>query len=111
MKLAALATVVKKAYRNGEIDTAIAEAFAAVPEERQTQVWQEMNGQPRHADHVRKIIARGWIDASHALFDVSAMPEQTVSQDLFCERLLVERQIHQLGAGLLDHFPHAGHLV
>jgi ParB family chromosome partitioning protein len=92
MKLAALATVVKKAYRDGKIDTAIAEAFAAVPEERQTQVWQEMNGQPRHADHVRKIIAHGWIDASHALFDVSAMPEQTVSQDLFGERVLVERQ-------------------
>jgi len=93
MKLAALSELVKTAYRGGEIDTATAEAFAAVPEQRQEQIWQEMNGHPRHAEHVRNIIANGWIDASHALFDVSAMPELAVSQDLFSERVLIDRQV------------------
>ena len=50
MKLAALAPVVKTAFRNGEIDTAAAEAtFAAVPADRQMQVWKEANGQPQAA--------------------------------------------------------------
>lgn len=92
MKLAALAEVVKVAYRNGEIDTGTAEAFAAVPEERQTQIWQEMNGHPRHAEHVRNVIANDWIDAKYALFDVAALSESAVSRDLFSERVLVERQ-------------------
>jgi ParB family chromosome partitioning protein len=93
MKLATLAEPVKTAYRGGEIDTSIAEAFAAVPEERQEEVWQELHGRPRHAEHVRNVIAHGWIDASHALFEVSALPAGTVSSDLFSERVLVERQV------------------
>ena len=91
MKLAALAEVVKEAYREGAIDTATAEAFAAVPEERQMEVWQEMNGHPRHAEHVRNIIAHGWIDATHAIFDLSTLPPAAVSRDLFSQRVLVER--------------------
>jgi ParB family transcriptional regulator, chromosome partitioning protein len=92
MKLAGLAGEVKAAYRAGEIDTAVAEAFAAVPPDRQLQVWQDTGGHPRHAEHVRNVIAHDWLDASHALFDVSALPESVVSRDLFCERVLIERQ-------------------
>jgi len=92
MKLATLHDVVKFAYREQTINTEIAEAFASVPPERQAEVWQEIGGAPRHADHVRNVIANNWIDASHALFDLAALPEATVSRDLFSERVLVERR-------------------
>ena len=46
MKLATLAEPVKAAYRQGEIDTATAEAFASVPPDRQLEVWQEFGRQP-----------------------------------------------------------------
>jgi ParB family transcriptional regulator, chromosome partitioning protein len=91
MKLASLASVVKAAYREGQIDTATAEAFAGVPEDRQAQVWQETGGHPRHADHVRNIIASAWIDAGHALFDLGTLPAPAVSRDLFSEKVLIER--------------------
>jgi ParB family transcriptional regulator, chromosome partitioning protein len=44
MKLAALADRIKLAYRQGEIDTGTAEAFASVPPDRQLEVWQEIAG-------------------------------------------------------------------
>ena len=103
-KLASLAPVVKSAYRAGEIDTATAEAFASVPDGKQVEVWAELNGHPRHADHVRNVIAHGWVDARHALFDVSTLPEWTVSRDLFSETVRVERapfvaaQVEAMGA-------------
>jgi len=92
MKLATLAEPVKTAYREGKIDTATAEAFAAVPEERQLEVWTEVRGNPHHAEHVRNVIANTWIDAKDALFDLSQLPDSAVSQDLFGDRVLVERQ-------------------
>ena len=92
MKLATLAEPVKAAHREGTIDTATAEAFAAVPEDRQLEVWKELNGHPRHAEHVRNVIANAWIDATHALFDLSTLPELLVSRDLFGDRILVERK-------------------
>jgi ParB family chromosome partitioning protein len=93
MKLAGLAKVVKSALRQDEIDIGTAEAFASIPEDRQTAVWEEMNGHPRHAEHVRNVIHHAWIDAKHALFDLSTLPEWKVSQDLFAERVLVERDV------------------
>jgi len=48
MKLATLTEPVKAAYRDRSIDTATAEAFAAVPEDRQQAVWKELGGVPRH---------------------------------------------------------------
>jgi ParB family chromosome partitioning protein len=93
MKLAALADVLKKAYRDGTIDTGMAEAFAAVPEDQQLAVWRELRGQPHHADHVRNVIAHAWIDAKHALFDIATLPQDKVSRDLFEERVLVERTV------------------
>jgi ParB family chromosome partitioning protein len=92
MKLATLAKPIKAAYREDKIDTGTAEAFAAVPEDRQTVIWKELKGNPQHAEHVRNIIANSWIDASFALFDVSTLPLSVVSGDLFSERVLVERQ-------------------
>ena len=92
MKLATLAEPVKAAYRQGAIDTATAEAFASVPPDRQLEVWQEVGGNPQHAQNVRKVIAHAWIDAASATFDVSKLPEGTVSRDLFAERVLVERK-------------------
>jgi ParB family chromosome partitioning protein len=92
MKLATLAEPVKAAYRQGAIDTATAEAFASVPPERQLEVWQEVGGNPQHAQHVRNVIAHAWIDATSATFDVSKLPDTTVSKDLFAERVLVERK-------------------
>jgi ParB family chromosome partitioning protein len=92
MKLATLADPIKAAYRNGEIDTGTAEAFAAVPRDRQIEVWKELGGHPRDAQHVRAVIQNGWIDARHARFDVEALPEGAVSRDLFHERVLIERK-------------------
>lgn len=91
MKLSTLAEPVKKAHRAGEIDTAIAEAFAAVPEDRQLEVWKELNGNPRHPEHVRNVIANAWLDAKNALFDLATLPDSVVSRDLFGDRILVER--------------------
>ena len=92
MKLATLAEPVKAAHREGKIDTATAEAFAAVPTDRQLEVWKELNGNPRHAEHVRNIIANAWIDSTNALFDLSTLPESSISRDLFGDRVLIERQ-------------------
>jgi ParB-like chromosome segregation protein Spo0J len=92
MKLSTLAQPVKDAYRQGQIDTAMAEAFAAVPKDRQLDVWKEVNGNPRHAEHVRNVIAHAWIDSEHALFELSSLSDAVVSRDLFNERVLVERQ-------------------
>ncbi|HRK31342.1 MAG TPA: ParB/RepB/Spo0J family partition protein [Tepidisphaeraceae bacterium] len=92
MKLATLATPIKSAYRDGEIDTSTAEAFAALPEDRQLTVWKELNGRPQHAEHVKNVIAHEWIDVGLALFDWNLIPESSISQDLFAERVLVERQ-------------------
>ncbi|HEY4364927.1 MAG TPA: ParB/RepB/Spo0J family partition protein [Bryobacteraceae bacterium] len=91
MKLATLAGPIKAAYREGGIDTGTAEVFTSVPQERQLAVWKELNGHPRHADHVRNVIAAAWIDASHALFDVATLSPSVVSRDLFNERVIVER--------------------
>jgi ParB/RepB/Spo0J family partition protein len=91
MRLADLTGVVQSAYRAGEIDTATAEAFSAVPPDKQADVWAEVGGRPQHAAHVRNVIAHGWVDAAHALFDVSQLPDWTVSRDLFGDRVLVER--------------------
>ena len=93
MKLASLADVAQAAYRAGGIDTATAEAFAAVPTERPAAVWAEVGGSPQYAGHVRSVIAHGWIDAQHAMFDLSQLPDWTVSRDLFGERVLVERGV------------------
>ena len=92
MKLAMLADPIKTAYREGAIDTGTAEAFASIPADRQLEVWKEVNGHPRHAEHVRNVIAHDWIDAELALFDRSLLPESSVSSDLFSERVLIERQ-------------------
>jgi ParB family chromosome partitioning protein len=92
MKLSTLAQPVKDAYRQGQIDNAMAEAFAAVPKDRQLDVWKEVNGNPRHAEHVRNVIAHAWIDSEHALFELSSLSDAVVSRDLFNERVLVERQ-------------------
>ena len=93
MKLATLAEPVKAAYRQGAIDTATAEAFASVPADRQLEVWQEVGGNPQHAQHIRNVIANAWIDAASATFDVSKLPDTAVSRDLFAERVLVERKV------------------
>ena len=92
MKLATLAEPLKAAYREGKIGTGTAEMFAAVPEDRQLEVWKEVNENPRHAEHVRNVIANSWIDSKHAMFSLSALPASAVSNDLFGERVLVERQ-------------------
>jgi len=92
MKLASLAKPIKDAHRQGAIDTATAEAFAAVPEERQLEVWEELHGNPRHAEHVRNVIAHAWIDAENAEFDLAVLPETAVSRDLFGDRVLIERK-------------------
>lgn len=92
MKLAGLSKEVKEAYRAGAISTAVAEAFSSVPQEKQLQVWQETGGQPRHAEHVRNLIANDWIEAKIALFDIARLPMSAISGDLFSDRVLVERQ-------------------
>jgi ParB/RepB/Spo0J family partition protein len=91
MQLASLAAPIKKAYRSGEIDTAMAEAFASVPEDRQMQIYQELGGKPHSAEQIRQVIAHSWIEASKAMFDVSTLPDGVVRRDLFSEQVLIER--------------------
>lgn len=91
MKLAGLAEVVKTAFRRGEIGVGVAEAFAAVPEDRQKELWKETGGKPRHAQHVRNLIEHRWIPATHAAFDVASLDSGVVSHDLFGGNVLVER--------------------
>jgi len=88
-----LAEPIKAAYRQGAIDTATAEAFASVPPDRQLEVWQEVGGNPQHAQHVRNVIANAWIDAASATFDVTKLPDIAISKDLFAERVLIERKV------------------
>jgi hypothetical protein len=57
------------------------------------EVWQEVGGNPQHAQHIRNVIANAWIDAASATFDVSKLPDTAVSRDLFAERVLVERKV------------------
>lgn len=91
MKLAGLCGVVKAAYRAGEIDTATAEAFTAVPVARQEELWEQVGGKPRHADQIRNLTESDWIDARHALFDVESLPAEAISMDLFRESVLIRR--------------------
>jgi ParB family transcriptional regulator, chromosome partitioning protein len=91
MKLAGLAPLIKNAFRRNQIDIGTAEAFCAVPEDRQTEIWKELDGHPRGAEQVRRIIDAAWVDTSHALFDLDTLPELVVSRDLFGDRVLVER--------------------
>lgn len=91
MKLATLTETIKNAYRGNEIDTATAEAFAPLPEARQLEVWAEVSGNPQHASHVHNVIDNGWIDAKHALFDVTNLPDNVISRDLFNDRVMIER--------------------
>ncbi len=93
MKLAGLCPPVKKALRENRVTLAVAEAFCAVPVERQAKLWAELSGQPRDAKQVRAMIEHDWIDATHALFDVSTLEPSAVSQDLFGGSVLVERSV------------------
>jgi hypothetical protein len=93
MKLATLAEPIKAAYRQSSIDTATAEAFASVPPDRQLEVWQEVGGNPQHAQHVRSVIAHAWIDAAAATFNLATLPESAISKDLFGDKVLVERKV------------------
>ena len=91
MKLATLSDPIKTAYRANEIDTATAEAFAPLPAERQLEVWSEVHGNPQHARHVQNVIDNDWIDAKHALFDLTNLPDNVISRDLFNDRVMIER--------------------
>jgi ParB family chromosome partitioning protein len=99
MKIASLASVIKKAFRQDQIDIGTAEAFSAVPEDRQLAIWQELNGNPQNAHQVRNIIAAAWIESSQALFDLSTIPESAVSRDLFSDRVLIERSVFMEAQG------------
>ncbi len=92
MKLAGLAEVVKVAFRDDEINVAIAAAFAAVPPERQKELWKEVNGKPMNAEQIRDLIENEWIDARLALFDLATIDSSAISQDLFGGAVLVERK-------------------
>ena len=93
MKLAGLAGIVKSAFRENEITVGIAEAFSAVPPERQVELWQEMDGKPRDARHVKGVIENEWIAAGHALFDIGSLDPNAVSHDLFGGSILVQRSV------------------
>jgi len=92
MKLAALAKQIGDAYRLAQIDTATAEAFAAVPVKQQLAIWKELEGRNVYASQVRHLIANAWISAKSALFDVGTLPPDSVSADLFGEDTLIERE-------------------
>lgn len=93
MKLASLTGVVKAALRTGSITLGVAEAFAAVPETRQEELWTELGGSPRSAEQVRAMIEHTWIPAAHALFDVASLPPEAISHDLFGGNVLIERSV------------------
>jgi ParB family chromosome partitioning protein len=92
MKLSGLGDCIKTAYRSGEIDTETAEVFSTIPPDQQCALWEETNGQIRHAQHAKNLIEHQWIDARHGLFDPDQIPDAEVSRDLFGDRILIERQ-------------------
>ena len=98
IQLAALADVVKAAYRDGVIDTATAEVFASVPTVAQAEAWEECGGRVTNHHHAQQLIASDWIDAKQALFDLDTLSagnsggSGVVSRDLFSERVMVERK-------------------
>jgi ParB family chromosome partitioning protein len=92
MRLASLARPIAAAYRAGTIDTATAEAFSAVPAGQQAEIWKQLNGSTCDAATVRHLIHSVWINAEKALFDVSSLPAEAVSSDLFSAEVLVERK-------------------
>jgi len=91
MKLADLAEPVRASLRKNEITLAIAETLAAVPPERQEELWKEMGGKPRSAQQVRTLIEQEWIPASHALFDLKTLNPASISHDLFGGEVLIRR--------------------
>lgn len=61
---------------------------------------------PRHAEHARNVIAHALIDAKHALFDLSTLPDLAVSRALFGDRVLVEwKAFAEAQAATLDIQP------
>lgn len=93
MKLAGLAEVVKGSLRRDDINLSTAEAFAAVPPERQVELWKEVHGKPRDGDQVRNLIRNDWVPITYALFDVNAVDPTAVSEDLFGGRVLMKRSV------------------
>lgn len=89
--LATLVEPITAAYRDSQIDTATAEAFAAVLQDRQLEVWKEVVAIPCRTCSQRD---RQCLDRRHACaLDVSTLPESAISRDLFADRVLVERKV------------------
>ncbi|MGD9689516.1 MAG: ParB/RepB/Spo0J family partition protein [Phycisphaerales bacterium] len=91
MKLADLCGTVKAAFREGQINVGIAEAFAAVPPQRQEALWKEIGSVPNSGDQVRRYIENEWIAAAHALFNVATIDPALVSHDLFGGSVIIHR--------------------
>ncbi len=92
IKLAGLAEPIKVALRADEIGVGIAEVFAAVPPERQRELWTEIGGCPRSAEQVRSMIEEAWVPVERALFDLALIDPSAVSHDLFGGKVLIERR-------------------
>jgi ParB/RepB/Spo0J family partition protein len=92
MKLADLAKPIADAYRRCAIDTAVAEVFSSVPQSEQLAIWKSLGGESgAELYRVRQVIGSQWISAKKAIFDVSTLPPEAVTADLFGDDVLIHR--------------------
>lgn len=92
MKLADLAKPIADAYRSYAIDTAVAEVFSSVPQFEQLSIWRALGGESgAELYRVRQVIGSQWISAKKAIFDVSTLPPEAVTADLFGDDVLIHR--------------------
>lgn len=92
MKLADLARPIAEAYRRDGIDTAVAEVFSSVPQAEQLSIWKSLGGESgAELYRVRQVIGSKWISAKKAIFDISTLPPEAITTDLFGDDVLIER--------------------
>jgi ParB/RepB/Spo0J family partition protein len=92
MSLSDLAKPIADAYRRQAIDTAVAEVFSSVPTSEQLSIWKALGGESgAELYRVRQVIGSQWITAKKAIFDVSTLPPEAVTADLFGDDVLIQR--------------------
>ena len=94
LKLAGLHPSIKTAVRADALSVAAAEAFSAVPADRQAELFASLDGGGDiTAQRVRRLIGMEWVSAEPALFDLDTLPAGSVTHDLFQRETLVRREV------------------
>jgi len=94
LKLAGLHPTIKKAVRAEMLSACAAEAFSAVPADRQAELFASCDGGGTITAHrVRGLIRMEWVNADPARFDLDTLPAGSVTHDLFGRQTLVRREV------------------